>query len=95
MLITVVLADPKAPQRQQLELAEGGTVEDAITGSKLLTRFPMIDLNSHKIGIFGKMAKLNQTLAEGDRVELYLPITADPKAVKKRTKSENSSNRTV
>ncbi len=67
-----------------LEIPEGSTLLDALEHSGVLQRFPEIDLNRQKVGIYGKIAKLNVPLNEGDRVEIYRPITADPKTVPQR-----------
>ena len=66
-----------------LELEEGATVEQAIEASGVLARFPEIDLAKNKLGIFGKVTKPANALKEGDRVEIYRPLIADPKAVRK------------
>lgn len=68
----------------KIELPDGSTVIDAIEESGILDMFPEIDLENQKIGIYGKMTKPDVTLQEGDRVEIYRPITADPKTVKRR-----------
>lgn len=59
------------------EVREECTVEQALTQSKMLERFP--DLDTGKVGIFGKMVKHDQVLREGDRIEIYRPLKADPK----------------
>ena len=68
----------------KVELADGCTVIDAIEESGILDLFPEIDLEQQKIGIYGKMTQPDAKLKEGDRVEIYRPITADPKTVKRR-----------
>lgn len=68
----------------KIDVPEGSTVIDAIEESGVLDMFPEIDLENQKIGIYGKMAKPNAKLKEGDRIEIYRPITADPKTVKRR-----------
>ena len=67
-----------------LEVAEAITAEEAIKASGFLSRFPEIDLQKQKIGIYGKVVKPTQVLEEFDRVEIYRPITADPKTVPRR-----------
>jgi hypothetical protein len=69
---------------QQLDMPAACTVQDAIDASGVLEQFPEIDLEQQKIGIFGKFAKPEDTLNDGDRVEIYRPITADPATVKRR-----------
>ena len=62
----------------------GMTVGEAIERSGLLARFPEIDLAINKVGIFGKLAKLDQPLVSGDRVEIYRPLIADPTAQRQK-----------
>lgn len=57
-----------------VEINEDATVEDLIQQSGILEMFS-IDLKKQKIGIYGKFTKLNAKLEEGDRVEIYQPIT--------------------
>lgn len=57
-----------------LDIDEESTVEDVIQHSGLLELFP-IDLKRQKVGIYGKFTKLNNKLSDGDRVEIYQPIT--------------------
>ncbi|MCG7935238.1 MAG: RnfH family protein [Candidatus Thiodiazotropha taylori] len=71
-----------------VESSEPLTVEQAIEKSDILQRFPEIDLKVNKTGIFGKAAKLNAMLSEGDRVEIYRPLIADPKEARKKRAAE-------
>lgn len=80
--VCYALADRQLWMR--LEVPQDSKVEDAIKLSGLLKLYPEIDLSVQKVGIFGKMAKLDSPIQEGDRVEIYRPITADPKLVKRR-----------
>ncbi|AMK75833.1 RnfH family protein [Methylomonas sp. MO1] len=68
----------------RLEVPEGSTIAEAIELSGVLTQYPEIDLESQKVGIFGKLAKLDAPVKEGDRVEIYRKITADPAQVQRR-----------
>jgi len=63
---------------------EGITAESAIQASGILNKFPEIDLNINKVGIFGKLVKLDTVLRHLDRVEIYRPLIADPKEVRKQ-----------
>ena len=87
MNISLVYAHPQQRQWLNLELAEGSTVADAIDNSGILDRCPSIDLKTHKTGVFGKLAKLDQLLRPGDRVEIYTPVIVDPKTVKRRDRN--------
>ncbi len=63
---------------------DGTTAELAIQNSGILKKFPEIDLAVNKIGIFGKLTKLDTVLRHLDRVEIYRPLIADPKEVRKQ-----------
>lgn len=67
-----------------IEVPDNATIQDAITLSGVLEKFPEIDLSEQKVGIFGKVSKLDTKLSAGDRVEIYRPITADPDTVERR-----------
>ena len=69
------------------------SVQQAIERSGILRRFPEIDLAANKVGIFGKAARLDTPLAEGDRVEIYRPLIADPKEARKRRAAEGKGMR--
>ncbi len=71
-----------------VESAQPLTAEQAIEASGILERFPEIDLKTNKIGIFGKAAKLDVVLSDGDRVEIYRPLIADPKEARKKRAAE-------
>lgn len=68
----------------KFEAPDGTTVQQAIELSGILERFPAIDLEKQKVGVFGKTAKLDKVLEEGDRVEIWRPITADPELVERK-----------
>jgi putative ubiquitin-RnfH superfamily antitoxin RatB of RatAB toxin-antitoxin module len=75
------------PDRQvilALDVAADASVEEVIRASGILAQFPDIDLASNKVGVFGKLGKLTDTLHPGDRVEIYRPLIADPKEVRKK-----------
>jgi uncharacterized protein len=67
-----------------LEVPDGSTVRVAIELSGILKQFPEIDLDRQKVGIFGKLTKLNAPIEEDTRIEIYREITADPELVKRR-----------
>lgn len=79
------------PQQQvilPLKLATEGTVEEAIKLSGILEKFPEIDLAQFKVGIFSKLTKLDTVLRDKDRVEIYRPLIADPKEVRRKRAEE-------
>lgn len=87
MKIGIAYALPKRQVWLTVEVPEGTTVEKALERSGVLAQFPEIDLTTQKVGIFGKVAALDATLEDGDRIEIYRPITADPQAVRARAKA--------
>jgi putative ubiquitin-RnfH superfamily antitoxin RatB of RatAB toxin-antitoxin module len=60
------------------------TVEQAIVQSGILKQFPEIDLAENKVGIFSKPCTLSTQLRKGDRVEIYRPLIADPKEIRRQ-----------
>ncbi len=84
MNVGVAYADKFKKVWLKLEVPNGSTVRETIEHSGLLAQFPEIDLNTQRVGIFGKLTKLTATVAEGDRVEIYRDITADPETVERR-----------
>ena len=65
--------------------------EEAIQASGILDKFPEIDLKVNQIGIFGKLTKLDMPLRNLDRVEIYRPLIADPKEVRKQRAAEGKA----
>ena len=66
------------------EVPDDSTVRAAIEKSGILRMVPTIDLSVQKVGVFGKLVKLDAPLRPGDRVEIYRPITCDPQTVPRR-----------
>lgn len=89
MRVSVAYAEPTAQFWLEIELEEGATAAEAIAASGVLERFPEIDLEQQKIGVFGKTAKPDTALQPGDRVEIYRPITADPATVPRRDEDDD------
>jgi hypothetical protein len=84
MNIGVAYADKFKQVWLKLEVPDGSTVLEAIQHSGMLRQFPEIDLKRQKVGIFGKLTKLDAVVEEGTRVEIYREITADPELVERR-----------
>jgi hypothetical protein len=70
------------------QVPEGATLRDGIQASGVLGRYPELTLDSLEAGVFGKLAKLDTPLRERDRIEIYRPLLADPKAVRKQRAAE-------
>ncbi|MBK5931991.1 RnfH family protein [Halochromatium salexigens] len=84
MQIGVAYADKFKRTWLTLDVPNGSTVREAIEHSGLLRHYPDIDLAIQRVGIFGKLSKLDAPVNEGDRVEIYRPITVDPETVERR-----------
>ena len=84
MNIGVAYADKFKQKWIKLEVPDESNVQQAIQHSGLLELFPEIDLDHQKVGIFGKVVRLNGFVKEGDRIEIYREITADPELVERR-----------
>ncbi len=71
-----------------LSINESLTAREAINASDILTHFPDLDLDTIDIGVFGKAIKSDYPLQQGDRIELYRPLIADPKEVRRKRAKE-------
>lgn len=89
--VEVVFAKPGEQVLEQLIVPGDSTVEAVILRSGILERFPEIDLTKNKVGIFGKATKLTETLHDGDRIEIYRPLIADPKEARKKRAAEGKT----
>lgn len=82
--VEVAYATPEKQLILVVAFKDDLTVEQAIQQSGILGRFPDIDLASNGVGIFSKPCKLDTPLRVGDRVEIYRPLIADPKEVRRK-----------
>ena len=82
--IEVAYAEPGRPFLQVLWLDAGATVADAIDASAVRQQFPQLDTASSKVGIFSRPATPATVLRDGDRVEIYRPLIANPKEVRRQ-----------
>lgn len=82
------------PERQvliPLAVPRHSTVAEVIRRSGLLEQYPEIDLAVQKVGIFGRLCPLDREMEAGDRAEIYRPLIADPKEVRRRLAAEGRS----
>lgn len=82
--IEVVYGTPTKQKILALAVADKTTIEEAIMQSGMLALFEEIDLSVNKVGIWNRAAKLGDELIDLDRIEIYRPLIADPKEVRKR-----------
>ena len=96
--IEVVYACPKRQTLLKLDVARGATVGRALVASCILTLHPELDFAKQRVGIFGQFVLHDHVLASGDRIEIYRPLVADPKAsrharvAKKRADRDSDRN---
>jgi len=95
--IEVVFALPSKQSIMNLVIEQGTTVEQAIEASGIKRKFPEIDLSINKVGIWNRTCKLTDVPKEGDRIEIYRPLVADPKEIRRRraekAKEEGRANK--
>jgi|TARA_B110000093_G_scaffold64406_1_gene69994 putative ubiquitin-RnfH superfamily antitoxin RatB of RatAB toxin-antitoxin module len=93
MIVEVAYALPDKQSLVSLEVEKGTTLQEAIEASGILDSFEQIDLTKDRVGIFSKFATLDTVLREKDRVEIYRPLIADPKQVRKERAAEGKAMR--
>ncbi|MDI3512950.1 MAG: uncharacterized protein PWP40_179 [Rhodocyclaceae bacterium] len=87
--VEVVYALPQRQELVEVKLPQGATVRQAVEASGLLEKYPDIELDRrNKLGIYAKLVKADSELRDRDRVEIYRPLIADPKAVRKKRADE-------
>jgi len=87
--VELAYAKPEEQVLLSLEVEKGTTVDQLVKMSGILEQFPEIEMGkTNKLGIFGKITKGSTELREKDRVEIYRPLIADPKEVRRRRAAE-------
>lgn len=86
--IEVAYALPEEQTLLTVEVPEGEEIKTAIIKSEILELHPELDIETLEVGIFGKLAKMNQVVRDKDRIEIYRPLIADPKEVRRRKAAE-------
>jgi hypothetical protein len=95
--LEVAYGTPKKQALIEVVVEKGATVEQAILASGIVKRFPDINLEVLKVGIWNRTCKLTDLPKKGDRIEIYRPLIADPKEARRRraekAKDEGRANR--
>lgn len=89
--IEVIYATPGQQKLIELTVKSGTTIEQAIHQSGVLAEHPDIDLAKNKVGIFSQIKSLDYVLKSGDRIEIYRPLIADPKAKRREIAEKNKT----
>jgi hypothetical protein len=92
MQISVAYAEPDHQEWIEFEAPEGITAEEAVRMSGILEKFPHLDISDKKLGVFAKPVKGDHVLREGDRVEIYRPLQADPKKARTRKRKDEGES---
>ena len=88
ILVEVVHARPERQLVVAVELPVGASAGDAVRASGIAAQFPGLDVEHAPLGIYGRRIERDHPLAPGDRVEIYRPLAADPKEVRRRLAAE-------
>ena len=88
MMVEVIYALPEEQILFNVALNVAVTVKDVILQSKILEEYSELDIDSMDVGLFGKATKMEQIVRDKDRIEIYRPLIADPKEVRKRKAAE-------
>lgn len=84
LMVEVAFALPTKQTILTISVAADATVEQIIALSGILQQYPEIDLSQQKVGVWSRTVKLTDTVKEGDRIEIYRPLIADPKDLRRR-----------
>jgi len=88
IMIEVSFALPKKQIIIPVLVLKGTSIKEAIELSGILKKFGEIDLDSNQVGIFGKLTTLDKVLRDRDRIEIYRPLIADPKEIRRKRAAE-------
>ncbi|AEW77734.1 RnfH family protein [Aggregatibacter actinomycetemcomitans] len=91
--IQIAYAFPDHHYLKSFSVGEGTMVQTAILQSGILQQFTDIDLRENKIGIFSRPVKLTDQLKDGDRIEIYRPLLADPKEIRRKRAEEQAKKK--
>ncbi len=83
ILVEVAYAEPSRQEIVQVQVPSNATVADAIALSAIQQLFPNVDMDQAPVGIFSRKCERDTPLKAGDRVEIYRPLKADPKEIRR------------
>ena len=89
--IQVVFATGSMQLVISLEVAKGTTIAESVEQSGIRAQFPEEDIGQLKFGIWNKVRSSNEVVSEGDRVEIYRPLEADPKEARRRRAQQDTN----
>lgn len=74
------------------DVPEGTTLREAIRRSGMLDKHPEIDLDAMRVGVFGKLRDADAPVRQGERIEIYRPLKADPKEARRARALKGKTN---
>ena len=89
--VEVAYAQPERQLILTVEVPVGTTAIEAARLSGIEEQFPDIELGKNRMGVFGKLCKPDRVLIAGDRVEVYRPLLADPRAARRELAAAGKS----
>ena len=90
--IEIAYALPHKHFLKTFNVNQEATVQIAILQSGILEQYKEIDLRENKVGIFGRPVKLTDGLKNGDRIEIYRPLLADPKEIRRQRAAQQQQD---
>ena len=93
IVVEVVYAYPERYFLKKLTLENPITIQNAIVQSGVLEKYTEIDLRQNKVGIFSRTTKLTDMVENGDRIEIYRPLIADPKEIRRKKATEQAQSK--
>lgn len=90
--VEVACALPDRQALLRLDVPQGSTAREAVARSKIGEQFPELELDDAPLGVFGQHVEADYALRPGDRVEIYRPLIADPKAARRKRASKKSAS---
>lgn len=93
MRVSVAIALPARQEIVELDLPEGVDIQAVLDAARLSERYPELDAGRCEVGIWGRVRPRDTRLREGDRVELYRPLAADAKAMRRQRAKVRPSTR--
>ncbi|MBI2800561.1 MAG: RnfH family protein [Gammaproteobacteria bacterium] len=92
--VVLVYARPEGQFEAKIMVPLGATVRHVLERARLAERFPEVDFACNRVGVFGVIRALDAPVAAGDRVEVYRPLSVDPKEARRRRGSQRQSKKT-
>lgn len=84
IVVEIVYAEAQRAVVKSLSLPQGANLEQAMLLAAQDADFKGVDLSGAALGVFGRLARRDQVLNDGDRIEIYRPLAQDPKSARRK-----------